>query len=215
MTSGRKGIGCLQILLGIIILLLVAILASIWWVNRNVYAKTFTPVELQEDELALLDVKLNTVDPSMRTTRISVPPDAPESYREDFANRRIVFTERELNAVLAKDPDTARTVAIDLSEGLVTIRILAPMNDDLPLLGGKTFKLTMGLSVGYTNEQTLVSIRGISMGGIPLPSAWWGGIKNKNLIEEFGHSNGFWNLFSRGVESLQVTDDTFVLHLKE
>ena len=55
-----KGNGCLQVLLGTIIVLLVAILASIWWINRNIYAREFTPVELKQDELALLDAKLNS-----------------------------------------------------------------------------------------------------------------------------------------------------------
>ena len=35
------------------------------------------------------------------------------------------------------------------------------------------------------------------MGGVPLPSAWWDEIKNRNLVKEFGSEGGFWDQFSK------------------
>jgi len=58
-------------------------------------------------------------------------------------------------------------------------------------------------------------MRGISLGGVPLPSAWWGDIKNKNLVEEFSGEGGFWSRFSKGVENVQVRDGHLWIKLKE
>ena len=214
-VESKKGPGCLHILLGIIILLLVAILASIWWVKRNAYAREFTPVELNQREKVILDAKLNAVDPDFPPgNRMSVS-NPPEIYTEEGSNRKIEFTQDELNAVLAKDIEQAKLLRFRLSDGLVSLQFITPVDQEMPLLGGKTFKFNMGLSLSYTNDKPVVAIRGISIGGIPVPSSWWGNIKNKNLIEEFGTRDGFWDLFSSGVDYLEVTDGKFILHLKE
>jgi len=38
--------------------------------------------------------------------------------------------------------------------------------------------------------------------GVPIPNAWLGGIKNIDLVKEFGADKGFWKTFSDGVENL-------------
>ncbi len=61
----------------------------------------------------------------------------------------------------------------------------------------------------------MVAIRGVSLGGVPLPSAWWGDIKNKNLVEEFGSEGGFWDQFSKGVEDIKIRQEHLWIKLKE
>ncbi|MGY8690875.1 MAG: arginine N-succinyltransferase, partial [Verrucomicrobiales bacterium] len=58
-------------------------------------------------------------------------------------------------------------------------------------------------------------LKGISLGGIPLPSAWLGNLKGKDFIEEFGQDEGFWKQFSDGIEYLEVQDGRLKVKLKE
>ena len=51
--------------------------------------------------------------------------------------------------------------------------------------------------------------------GIPIPNAWLGGIKNVDLVQEFGVDEGFWKSFSDGIDLIQVEDDQLVIQLKE
>jgi hypothetical protein len=214
-TTSQNKFGCLHVLLCCILIVLVAILASLWWLKRNVYAGEFTPVELEQRELLVLDAKLNAVDPSIPQYGALAVATPPEAYSEDDNRRNIVFSQDELNAVLAKDPELAKRVKFHLSDQLVSLQFITPMDEEIPVVGGKTFKFNMGISLNYTNSKPVVSVRGISIGGIPVPSAWWGDIKNKNLVEEFGQPGGFWEIFSKGVDYLEVTEGKFILHLKE
>ena len=54
-----------------------------------------------------------------------------------------------------------------------------------------------------------------SLGGVPLPNAWLGNLKHKNLIEEFGGDAGFWEVFADGVENMQVKEGHILVKLKE
>ena len=51
--------------------------------------------------------------------------------------------------LLAKNTDLADKVAIDLSPGLVSARILIPIDSDVPVIGGKTLRLKTGLSYSF------------------------------------------------------------------
>ena len=60
------------------------------------------------------------------------------------------------------------------------------MDEDIFILAGKTLRLKMGIGLGYKEEQLFVFLKGVSLGGIPIPNAWLGNVKDKNLMEEFG-----------------------------
>jgi len=51
--------------------------------------------------------------------------------------------------------------------------------------------------------------------GVPIPNAWLGGLKNVDLISEFGTDPGFWQSFSEGVEDVRVEDGRIKVKLKE
>ncbi len=51
--------------------------------------------------------------------------------------------------------------------------------------------------------------------GVPVPNAWLGGIKNVDLISEFGQDEGFWKAFADGVQNIQVVEGDLVIKLKE
>jgi hypothetical protein len=202
-------------LLLLIALLLAALLASLWWFQRTANPAPFTPVTLSAPATEVLDAKLNAVDPSIPAPHPMPDVAALGAYTEDEAGRSIVFTQDELNAVLAKDPDLARHVRLHLSDDLVTLQILTPLDPALPLLGGRTLRFDLGLSLIITSATPTITVRGIKVGGLPLPGAWWGDIKNKNLVNSFTQDDGFWDLFTRGVDHLEITQGQLSLRLKE
>ena len=109
----------------------------------------------------------------------------------------------------------AKHVAVDLAENLVSVKLVVPVNEDVPIVGGKTLKLNFGVELSYANGKPVVAMQGISLGGVPLPSAWWGDIKHLNLVEEFGGPGGFWDQFAKGVEDLNIQDGQLLITLKE
>ena len=140
---------------------------------------------------------------------------APEPYSEEGASREVRFSERELNALLANNTDLARKVAIDLSDDLVSASILVPMDPDFPVFGGKTLRLRTGVEFAYQNGRPVVRLKGVSLMGVPLPNAWLGGLKNIDLVQEFGNDEGFWKAFADGVEEVRVEQGNLMLKLKE
>ena len=98
---------------------------------------------------------------------------------------------------------------------LVSINLLIPLAPDFPVLGGKTLKINAGAELAYRQSRPVVKIKGVSLMGVPMPNAWLGGIKNIDLIQEFGVDEGFWARFADGVESINVVEGFLRIQLKE
>ncbi|WP_342349610.1 hypothetical protein [uncultured Nitrospira sp.] len=213
-----------QVILFVGLAALATALGVVLWINQYVNATMFQPTRLSESEQQVLNVKMahllpppdavsSTVsDPSASTTGL---PLEPVPYSETDANRQIQLTEREVNALIAADSYMARHVAVDLADDLLSVQLVVPIKHEMPLVGGKMLKVNFGLALSYANGKPVVAMRGISLGGIPLPGAWWGDIKNTNLVEEFGGSGGFWDQFSKGVKDMKVQDGQLFVMLKE
>ena len=138
-----------------------------------------------------------------------------EPYSEEGASREIRLTEKELNGLIAEDEETAKRIGTDLSRDLVSLRIVAPVDEDFPVLGGKTLRLKAGLTLAYREGAPVVALRGVTLGGVPLPNAWLVNLKGVNLVEEFGAGGGFWKLFSDGVEDVRVKEEHISITLRE
>ncbi len=204
---------------------IVITLLGVWWIRYNLYASPFSPTKLNEHEQQVLGEKLDRLERSIQGERKS--PGAgtaekkgearlePEPYKEEAAKRKITITEKELNALIAKDEETARRVAIDLSDDKVSVKLLIPVDQDFPVLGGKTLRLSCGITLGHEAGKPVVAIRGVSIGGVPIPNAWLGNIKDMDLVQEFGGRGGFWDAFSKGMEDMRVSDGSFSIKLKE
>jgi hypothetical protein len=65
------------------------------------------------------------------------------------------------------------------------------------------------------NKRPVIALKGLSLGGIPLPNAWLGNLKNKDLVKEFGAEDGFWKLLSDGVADVKVQAGHILIKLKE
>lgn len=219
--STARRFNWLHITLIVLLSIIVTAVATAWVVTVYLFPSEFQPVTLNQKEEQVLNQKLDRLD-WIGAGGISAPKAAskdtslePEAYSEAGASREIFFTEKELNAMLAKNTDLARKLAVDLSDDLVSAKLLVPVDEDFPLLGGKTIKVRAGLELSYQNTKPIVVLKGISIMGVPLPNAWLGGIKNIDLVKEFGDEKGFWKAFADGVEHIQVKEGNLKIKLKE
>jgi hypothetical protein len=204
--------------------------AVTWWAVRTyIYARDFKPVELSQKEQQTLEEKLRAIGYQ------PAPPGAqaadraeggggresdqewlrPEVYSEVGGRRTIFFTERELNGLLANNRDIARRVAVDLSDDMVSVRALVHVDPDFPIMGGKTLRVSGGVELAFQDGRPVVKIRGLTVMGVPIPNAWLGGLKNVDLIREFGDAGGFWEAFAKGVEDIQVEEGRLRVSLRE
>lgn len=222
----KRGLRWTHVVWIILITILLTATATYWTIRTYVFAKDFKPVVLKQKEQAVLNNKLKVLgyQPATDTrsnTRANAPEFdrdgnlIPEAYSDADAKREVSLSERELNALLANNTDLARKLAIDLSDNLMSAKLLVPVDPEFPVLGGKTLRVTGGLEVAYANSKPSVILKGVSIMGIPIPNAWLGGMKNIDLIQEFGTSEGFWKTFADGVDNIHVEDGRLKIKLKK
>ena len=228
-TPSKKRFSGFQVLLIILGVILATFVLTLFSVRYFLFAKPFEPVELSQQETQRLDHKLDRLE---RSSGIALQDLAggegsaqddftaegrlkPEPYSEAGADREVHFSEREVNALLAHNTDLARRVAIDLSDDLVSARVLIPFDPDFPFLGGKTLRVKAGLELAYLNMKPVVKLKGVSLMGVPLPKAWLGGLKGLDLVETYGSEGGFWQAFAQGVAAMKVSEGELVVRLEE
>lgn len=203
----------------LIVIASVAVTAGLtgWLLTQYLFPKEFTPVQLKPPEELVLNGKLRAlgIEVQERKPAADVPPLEPERYSEIGAKREVSFSERELNALLAHNTDLAQKLAIDLSDDLVSAKLLVPLEADFPLLGGKTLRVNAGVELVYKDSRPVVVLKGVSVMGVPMPNAWLGNLKNVDLVREFGTDEGFWKSFADGVEHIHVEDGRLLVKLKE
>lgn len=217
----------------LLLVVAVAVVTSVITVCLTVaylFPNEFKPVTLSDREEQVLDAKLSRLVPAQRPAETKsgrhgdhrqmgrgepAPLVTPERYSEAGASRQITLSERELNGLLARNTDLAHKLAIDLSKDLASAKLLLPLDPDVPFFGGKTLKVTAGLELRYDDRNPIVVLKGISIWGVPLPNAWLGGLKNVDLVDEFGSETGFWKAFASGVEHIRVEEGSLTLKLKE
>ncbi len=215
---GRR-FGCLPVLGLLLGAVVVTVILTVWAIKANIFPSEFRPVTLDAAEEQVLEGKLEKLESleAYRGAEHYGPNGAlePEAYGEEGASRRIAFTQKELNALLAKNTDLARKLAIDLSDSLVSAKLLMPVDQDFPVLGGQLLRVKAGLGLAYENGKPVIMIRGISIMGVPMPNAWLGGVKNIDLVKEFGGEQGFWKSFAAGINNIRVEEGNLVIDLKE
>jgi hypothetical protein len=214
-TATRKGLSWPQVLIIVIVAVIATAGLTYWFFNCYLFPKEFKAVQLKPKEERVLNNKLRAMGISMQDTKTEAQPLEPERYSEIGAKREIRFSERELNAILAKNTDLAHKLAIDLSDDLISAKLLIPVEEDFPMLGGKMLRVNTGVEVAYKGNKPIVILKGISVMGVPIPNAWLGNLKNVDLVNEFGGNQGFWKAFADGIEYIQVEDGQLKVKLKE
>jgi hypothetical protein len=225
----RRGFTGTQVLGLVALAIALTIGVTYWFVRSYVYARDFKPVRLSLAERQELGSKLRVlgIDPAAVLPRPSDAAEAddadevdaegrliPEKYSEDPRKRDVRLSERELNGLIASKPEFARRFALDLSDDLASAKLLIPVDPDMPVLGGKTLRLTAGLELDYQDARPVVILRGVSVMGVPIPNAWLGGLKNVDLVREFGGNPGFWKRFADGIELIEIRDGELRVKLK-
>ncbi len=207
---------------------------TFWFVRGYIFPAEFKPVTLSAAEETELAAKLERIDalqaagsplsPAAATgsapssgTGTSTDGDflEPQAYSELGASRSVTLTERELNGMLAKNTNMAKKLAIDLSDDLLSARLLVPVDEDFPVLGGQILKVRAGMELMYVDNRAVARLRGVTVMGVAIPNAWLGGMKNIDLVEHYGSQAGFWKAFSDGVEDLHIENGKITLKLKE
>lgn len=198
--------------------------AVVLFIVSQVFApRPFTPVVLSSVEKETLTQKLDRLETGGQGRKSSYPaaqspgdsgPLVPEPYSEKNADRTIRFSEREINSLLAHNTNLAQRVAVDLAPDLLSIKLLVPVDPDFPVLGGKIIRLKAGAELRY-DQKPVIIFRGLSIMGVPMPKAWLGGLKDVDLINEFGSEQGFWKAFADGVESLKIIEGNLEVTLRE
>ncbi len=240
----KKGFSGLQVVGIMVAVTLVTVLLTLFAARAWLFPKPFTPVVLSSIEEQQLEKKLERFEmlsdrstaskPSsssqgqqkkkaVPTPGVPVQPGEltssgnlkPEAYSEKGASREIKLSEREINSLVAKNTDLARKVAIDLADDLISLKILLPVDPDFPMLGGKTLRVRAGAELAYRDSRPIVKLRGVSIMGVPVPNAWLGGLKNIDLVSEFGTDTGFWKTFADGMESMSVREGELYIKLRE
>lgn len=208
----------LPLFLTVFLAVLLAIILGGLFVKWVYFPSAFSPVNLSSHEQTELNKKLSFfgIDSEEQSvSNDSNKPLKPEAYSELGANREVKFSEKELNSLIAKNPDLASRFAIDLSDNLASAKLLIPIDPDFPLLGGETVRINAGVEVAFNNNRPSIKLRGISLWGVPLPNAWLGNLKNIDLVEQYGGEEGFWKSFAAGVAYVRVADDQLVIQLNE
>ncbi len=205
----------------IFLAIVLALIIGGWLIFKfYLFPKQFSPVRLNAKEEIVLEEKLSVLGIDADLTNSNGPGQTgqalePEAYSEKNAKREVNFSEKEINALLAKNTDLADKLAIDLSKDLISVKYLVPLEEDFPIMGGKTVKLNAGVEIAYLNQQPKIVIKGVSAMGVPIPNAWLGDLKNVDLIEKFGNNDGLMKSFADGVEFISVENGKINIKLKE
>ncbi|MCB1723761.1 MAG: arginine N-succinyltransferase [Gammaproteobacteria bacterium] len=221
----RGGLRTHHVVWIVVATILVTVALTYWVIRTYIYARDFKPVELSAAEQHRLDAKLRVLgyDPGPAAANAEQGRAAesdeqwlrPERYSEAGARREVSFSERELNAIVARNTDLAKKLSVDLGDDLVSARLLVPIDPDFPILGGKTLRVSTGVEMAFRDARPVVVLKGVSIMGIPIPNAWLGGLKNIDLVSEFGDNRGFWKSFADGVENIRVEEGSLKIKLKE
>ena len=203
-TSGvdnRPGSSAWRWLPVLLLAILAAVVLSLWLAQRWLMPEQLAAVALSPAETVVLDQKVAALQ--------------PQRYQEDAAQRELRFSERELNALLARDPSLAGRVVIHLDQDLASATLLIPLEDEFPFIGGKTLRINAGLELRYAEQSPVVILRGVSLWGVPIPNHWLGELKHVDLVARYGVEPGFWHGLAKGVEAVEVRRGELVLKLAE
>lgn len=217
-TTDKKGFNGLQ--LTVIVLVVIIATAGLTFFAARVYLfpAELEPVTLNVKEKSQLDRKLRRLGwqrESPDKDKIDQEVMEPEPYTESDKDREIRLTEKELNGLIADDPQLARRIAIDLDNDLASAKILIPIPEDFPVMPGRVLRVNAGIELRLDDaRKPVIALRGVSLMGVPIPNSWLGKLKNVDLVSEYG-DRGFWEAFAEGVDDIEVRQGEIYIKLRE
>ena len=227
-TTEKRGLGCFGIAGLMLLTIIISVGLTFWLVKSQLFPKPFEPVELSQKEEQTLQDKLDAIglgevvkaapraeDKLSDTQRQESVDLTPEPYTEDPEKRNISLTEKELNALLANNTNLAQRLVIDLADNMASAKLLVHLDPDFPFFGGKTLKVNAGTELAFRDGKPVVVLKGVSVWGVPVPNAWLGGLKNVDLVNQFGNDSGFWQGFAEGIADVRVSEGQLEIQLRE
>lgn len=175
--------------------------SAAWWYQYNFNAAAFKPVQLSLAEKQAVEEKLATLDGQ-------TPASDPA--------KTIVLNEREINGYLEQQ-GFGETVKFRIREGGIGAVVLAPVDAEVPVLGGHTLRFKVDFNTRLDdNKRFAFSLADVSVGGISLPNAWLGNVKGLNLLDESAHGDmPLLRAFAAGVKSLHLKNGELRLVLND
>lgn len=174
--------------------------SAAFWYHYNFNASPFTPVALSVSEQQTLDAKMAVLGGKVQELEPPAPSDPAKT---------VVLNEREINAWL-QEQGLGETVKFSIRNGGIAATILAPVEQDVPVLGGHTVRFKVAFNTKLDeNRRFALSLADVNVGGISLPNAWLGGVKGLNLLAQ-GHDGAedspLLKGFAAGIKDFQVSD---------
>jgi len=193
-----------------VVLILALLLGGLWWW----FTRPIQPVELTAQEKTVVEEKIAAIQQTAPPQPAASPaPAGPPEPSYERGKKEIILTEREINGLLNANTDLGRTVSFQLGTDAVLARIETPLDPDLPLVGGRTFKARARFIVSEGSGQPSFIIDDLTVWGISLPNEWLGGLKGRNLLGEILGTGGTGKL--PGVESFAVRPGQLMIKLAE
>ena len=169
--------------------------SAAFWYHYNFNASPFKPVALTAAEQQTLDAKMMLLGGKVQ----ELEPIDPA--------KTIVLNEREINAWLEQQ-GLGETVKFSIRNGGIAATILAPVEEEVPLLGGHTVRLKVAFNTKLDeNRRFALSLADVNVGGISLPNAWLGNLKGLNLLAQNGEAgvdSPVLEGFAAGIKDFQV-----------
>jgi hypothetical protein len=191
-----------------------AVAGSAWWVKRNVYASSFTPVALTSSEQSALTQKMETL--SAAATKSPEEAAAEAKAAEELAKRTLTLSDREINAKLAEQ-GLGEQVKVEFGNGDAAITTLVPVDKEVPFIGGTTLRLRFSFNAKMGDDKKFaMSLKDVSVGGVPMPNAWLGQLKGVNLFTESQFSNEpALKAFAAGIRDFSLSSGAMQIVLNE
>ncbi len=179
------------------------------WYQYNFHASPFKPIALSITEKQTLDAKMAVLGGKVQDVKVQNArvQELPAPSPTDPA-KTIVLNEREINAWL-QEQGLGETVKFRIQDGKISASVLAPVDQDVPYLGGHTVRLQVAFNTKLDEHRRFaLSLADVSVGGISLPNAWLGGVKGLNLLaqSDSGADDPVLNGFAAGIKDFQVRD---------
>ncbi len=209
-------------------LIVIGGIAAGGWYWYYFHASAFSPVELSSKEQLILNDKIELAggDAVFVGAEALEPNDKPivirdskelQAQREED-RRTIIFTEKEINAVLHHNTDLADKLYIDLKRDVIVAKVVYPVKEDVAIVGGKTLRANITMRIFLDeNRQLQLTLDDLTVGGIPLPNAWLFDLKDKNLIELDGEPEGTGLLkrIADGIADFKIENGQIKIRLNE
>jgi hypothetical protein len=217
-TTDDKGFNGLQLTVIVLVVIIVTAGLTFFAASAYLFPAELEPVKLNIKEKTQLDRKLRRLGWQPEGSdkyKIDQEVMEPEPYTESDKDREVTLTEKEINGLIADDPQWARRIAIDLDNDLASAKILIPIPEDFPVMPGRVLRVNAGIELRLDDaRKPVIALRGVSVMGVPIPNSWLGKLKNVDLVSEYG-DQGFWKAFAEGVDTIEVRQGEIYIKLRE